>query len=98
MLPLKFVPVPRVAELPTWKKMLHVFAEPMVSTLELLAVVSVLPILKMNTAAGLPCPSSVSVPVSWAEELKQYTPGVRVRVPRSCPVSTESQACVTRPL
>lgn len=71
MLPLKLVLVPRVAELPTWKKMLQVFAEPIACTLELLAVVSVLPILKINTAAGFPCPSSVSVPVSWAEELKQ---------------------------
>jgi hypothetical protein len=35
-------------------------------TLELLAVVSMLPTLKMNTAFGSPPPSSVSVPVNRA--------------------------------
>jgi hypothetical protein len=34
---------------------------------ELLAVVSVLPILKMKTALGLPWALRVSVPVSWAD-------------------------------
>jgi len=40
------------------------------TTDELLAVVSVLPIWKTKTAAGLPWPSSVSAPVSAADEEK----------------------------
>jgi len=60
-------------------------------TLLLDAVVSVDPILKMNTALGSPWASRVSVPVSWAEDPKQYTPGGRVSPPRSCPVRSLSQ-------
>ena len=41
------------------------------TTLELLAVVSVLPIWKMKTAFELPWPLRVSVPVSCAEEEKR---------------------------
>lgn len=44
MLPLNAVPVPSVAELPTCQKTLQSFAPLMTMTLELLAVVSVLPI------------------------------------------------------
>ena len=42
----------------------------MTRTVEALAVVSVLPTLKMNTAFGLPSALSVSVPVSCAAVLK----------------------------
>lgn len=52
--PLKVVPVPRVAELPTWKNALHRLPLLMNRTEELLAVVNVLPILKTKTEAGFP--------------------------------------------
>jgi hypothetical protein len=39
-------------------------------TLELLDVMSVVPILKMKTALGLPCAFSVRLPVNCAFELK----------------------------
>jgi hypothetical protein len=65
------VPVPSVAELPICHQMLHGEAPLMRTTLELLAVVSVLPIWKMKTALELPWPLRVSVPVSWAEEEKR---------------------------
>lgn len=54
MLPMKVVDVPRVAELPICQKILHACAPLMSSTLELLAVVRVLPILNMKTLAELP--------------------------------------------
>lgn len=58
------VPVPSVAELPTCQNTLHV-APPLIRTTdEPLAVVSVLPILKMKTALALPWALSVRVPVS----------------------------------
>src|ERR1700722_11084146 len=47
------------------------------------AVVRVEPIWKMKTAFGSFCASRVSVPVSPIEEDAVYTPGVRVRPPRS---------------
>ncbi len=71
MLPMKAVPVPSVAELPTWKKVLQALAPLIASTLLADAVVSVDPIWKTKTALGLPCPSSVSAPVSCASEEKQ---------------------------
>jgi hypothetical protein len=43
----------------------------MKTTLEPLAVVSVLPIWKTQTEPGLPWASRVSVPVSWADDEKQ---------------------------
>src|SRR6202035_3514971 len=43
------------------------------------------PIWKMKTAVDLPSPFSVSVPVSCADELKWYTPGVSVFPPRLTP-------------
>ena len=65
------VPVPSVAELPTCQNTFSA-APPFVRTTdEALAVVSVLPILKMKTALALPRALSVSVPVSWADEEKQ---------------------------
>lgn len=82
MLPVKLVPVPKVAELPTCQKTLAAVAPLMSTTCELLAVIRVLPVWKMKT----PVPLRVSVPVKKAEEAKQYTPGVRVRPPRSWPV------------
>ncbi len=84
--PAKVVPVPRVAELPTCQNTLQ-FTPPLITaTAELLAVVSILPILKTKTAAGFPWALSVRVPVSPTDDEKQYTPGVRVSPPRSCPV------------
>src|SRR4051794_14799396 len=85
MLPAKTVFVPSVAELPTCQKMLQLVAPLISATFEMLAVVKVLPILNRNCAAELPCALSVSVPVSCADEEKQYTPGVSVRPPRFCP-------------
>jgi hypothetical protein len=70
-LPIKIELVPRVAELPTCQKTLHVLPLLITCTRALLAVMNVLPIWKMNTLAELPCASRVSVPVSWAEVAKQ---------------------------
>lgn len=71
MFPAKSVYVPRVAELPICQKMRHGCASFITSTEALLAVVRVLPIWKMKTLLGLPRPSRVSCPVSWADESKQ---------------------------
>ena len=60
MLPSKLVFVPSTAELPVCQKMRQGCALPMSKTLLLLAVVSVLPILKIKTLLGLPCPFRVS--------------------------------------
>src|SRR5947209_13542134 len=71
MLPSSEVPVPRVAELPTCQNTPQ-FDPPLIkSTDAALAVVSVLPILKMKAALELPCASRVRVPVNWAEVEKQ---------------------------
>src|SRR3984893_15295224 len=78
MLPMKLVPVPKVAELPTCQKTLAAMAPSISNTCELLAVVRVLPIWKMKR----PLPLRVRFPIKRAEEAKQYTPGVRVRPPR----------------
>ena len=66
MLPASVVVVPRVAELPTCQNTLQSEPPPVLMTLttELLAVVSVLPILKTKTALALPRALRVSVPVS----------------------------------
>jgi len=71
MLPTNVVPVPSVAELPTWKKTLQARAPLMSSTLLPDAVVSVLPIWKMKAASGSPCVSRVSAPVQLGHESKQ---------------------------
>src|SRR5688572_1433182 len=72
MSPAKFVLVPRVAELPTCQKTLsHALPPLMTVTDEPLAVVSVLPILKRNSAFGLPSALSESAPVSCADVAKQ---------------------------
>lgn len=71
MLPENRLSVPSVAELPTCQNTLHRDAMLMRETLEVLAVVSVLPIWKTKTAAGFPRAFSVSVPVSCADDEKQ---------------------------
>jgi hypothetical protein len=58
-----------VAELPTCQKTLAGRAPLMRFTLLPVAVVSVLPIWKMNWALELPWASSVTVPVNPSEEL-----------------------------
>ena len=66
MLPTKLVAEPSVALLPICHVMLlllHGLAPLIRTTAELLAVVSVLPVLKIQAAFGLPWASSVSVPV-----------------------------------
>src|SRR5205814_5279977 len=89
ILPAKLLPVPSVAELPTCQKRFvgQVAPPVLVSTTDdALAVVRVLPILNRKSAFGLPWKLRVSVPVRPADDVKQYTPGVRVSPPRFCPV------------
>ena len=62
--PTKVVVVPMVAELPTCQKTLQACAPPWSATLLPDAVSRVEPAWKMNTAAGSPCASRVTVPVS----------------------------------
>lgn len=69
--PTKVVPVPRVAELPTCQNTLQAEAPLIRSTFALLAVINVLPILKIKTAFGSPCASRVTVPVRPADDAKQ---------------------------
>ena len=64
ILPANDVVVPSVAELPTCQNALHTDPSLITTTDEPLAVVSVLPILKMKTALASPWASSVRVPVS----------------------------------
>ena len=71
VLPAIVLPVPSVAELPICQNRLQDSPLPITLTREPLAVVSVLPILKMKTASGSPCASRVSVPVRAADESKQ---------------------------
>lgn len=71
MLPTKAVVVPSVADEPTCQNTLQSEPPLMRVTAEALAVVSVLPIWKMNTAFGLPAALSVRVPVRPAEVEKQ---------------------------
>jgi len=69
--PTNVVFVPSVAELPTCQKSLHT-CPPLMSRIdELLPVMSVLATLNIHTASVLPPPSSVSAPVSAADEEKQ---------------------------
>ncbi len=68
--PINCVPVPSVAELPTFQYTLQAFA-PLISTMEeAVAVVRVEPILNTNKLFAEPWPSSVSTPVIPAEEAK----------------------------
>ncbi len=64
ILPAKTVPVPIGAELPTRQNTLQSTPPLITSTTELLAVVSVLTVLKMKTALALPSASNVNSPVS----------------------------------
>jgi hypothetical protein len=82
MLPMKTVFVPRVAELPTCQNTFDGEPPLVITTDAALAVVSVLPILKTKTAFGSFCASSVRMPVSCADDEKQYTPGASVLPPR----------------
>ena len=66
-LPTNVVLVPMVAELPTCQKTLHGWAAPVRATVALLAEIRVVPAWKMNTAAGSPSASRVTVPVSPIE-------------------------------
>jgi hypothetical protein len=61
------LPVPSVAELPTTQNTLQLEPPPVKTTRELAAVVSVLPIWKIQTSVGPPL--RVSVPVNWADEV-----------------------------
>src|ERR1700730_13048907 len=70
MSPAKDVVVPSVAELPTLQYTLPPCAPFSSVMVDALAVVSVLPLLKMKTALGLPKAFRLSVPVNCAEELK----------------------------
>lgn len=67
MFPAKSVPVPRVAELPTWKKTLQALAPLSRVTILLEAVMNVEPIWKIKTELGFPWPSSVRFPVRKTE-------------------------------
>lgn len=69
ILPTKVVVVPMVAELPTCQKTLQGEPPLITWTVDALAVVSVLPVLKIKTALALPWASRVSVPVSCADEV-----------------------------
>jgi hypothetical protein len=69
--PLKVVVVPSVAELPTCQNTLQGEALLIRTTDDADAVVSVLPILKTQTALGSPWALSVSAPVNPTDELKQ---------------------------
>jgi hypothetical protein len=69
IVPLKLVDVPRVAELPTCQNTLEACAPPIrLTTLFVAAVVSVLPIWKINTAFEFPFPFNVTVPVMPKED------------------------------
>jgi len=66
MFPANAVPVPRVAELPTFQNKASSGLEPrlMKVTPDELAVVSVLPIKNIQPALSLPCASRVTIPVN----------------------------------
>jgi len=60
---------------------------PLTSSTELAeAVVSEEATSNTNCAFGSPSASSVSGPVSWADDVKRYAPALRMRLPRSVPV------------
>ena len=75
--------MPIVAELPTCQNIWEDLAPPLRITPKPDEVVRVDPIWKIQTAFVSPPASRVSVPVSPIEEDALYTPGVRVRPPRS---------------
>ncbi len=63
--------VPSVAELPTCQNTLHGLGVLMTATTLPDAVVSAVPILKTNSASGLPWKSRVRAPLNKASEVKQ---------------------------
>jgi hypothetical protein len=71
MFPVNAVSVPSVAELPTCQNTRHSPPPWTMTTDELLAVVSVLPIWKMKSALGSFSASRMSLPVSWADDERQ---------------------------
>lgn len=60
-------------------------APPLRITLEPTAVVRELPIWKYQASSDEPVPTSVNIPVRYAELLKLYVPGFNVNPPRSTP-------------
>ena len=71
MLPINVVPVPRVAELPTFQKTLQATPPLMTATVEVAAVIRVEPVLKIHTLSGAPWASRRSVPVKKALLVKE---------------------------
>ena len=92
MLPPKVEFVPSVAELPICQKTLQGCAPLMNETMLAEAVVRVEPAWKTQIASGSPSASSVIAPVRPIELADEYTPGVRVRPPRS-PATMTSGVC-----
>ena len=75
--------MPKVAELPTCQNTLQASAPPVSLTVLLETVIRVDPAWKTNTALGLFCAFSVTVPVRPSPEVALYTPRARVCPPRS---------------
>ena len=69
IVPTKLVPVPSVAEEPTYQNTLHAFASLMSETVVCGSVISVEPIWNMNTALGLPSALSVTLPDDSSNEV-----------------------------
>jgi hypothetical protein len=70
-LPMNDVVVPSVAELPICQATPHGLPPLIKRTDDELAVVNVLPVLKMKVAAAFPCAFNVKVPVNPADDEKQ---------------------------
>ena len=68
MLPANLLPLPMVAELPTCQYTSQAWPPLIIVTVELVVVVSVLPIWKTNTASASPWASSVRAPLSCAAD------------------------------
>jgi hypothetical protein len=83
MVPMKWVLVPKVADLVTCQKTLQGLAPRIRTTLESLAVTRSLPIWKIQTLFGSFSPSSVRVPVICMSIGLLYIPPISVRPPSS---------------
>jgi hypothetical protein len=70
-LPMNCVPVPSVADDPICQSTPHGLPPLMIDTDDALAVVSVLPVLKIQVAAAFPCALSTRGPVNCADVEKQ---------------------------
>ncbi len=68
MFPTKSQPGPRVALVPIFQKTLAGCPPPMISTVDPIAVVRVLPIWKYHASSALPVPSRVKTPLNCADE------------------------------